>query len=295
MKTSMHQYLLHNGEVRSTTERLLMPGQTGFMNGWGVFTTIRVREGVLFEWDRHFARMRRDADVMRVPFYSDPAELRAGLLRLIEANRAYEATLRVAVMRNRGGLFEAPGQTRDFDTVAFTADLADWGGGVRMFLVPHGRYAASHFAGTKVTSWAQNLAWYEEAHQRGFDEVLLLNERGELSECTSANIFLAFGDEVFTPPLSSGCLPGITRDILVHLESADRAAPKVRERTLFPADLEQASEVFITSTTRDLLQVVAVEGLRIAQGHKMQAALSQVFEEYQKAYVERAKQAEVGA
>ena len=77
------------------------------------------------------------------------------------------------------------------------------------------RHAACQFAGTKILSWAMNLTWLESAQARGFDEVILLNERGEVAECTSANIFIANGSQVWTPPLSSGCLPGITREVLL--------------------------------------------------------------------------------
>ena len=71
---------------------------------------------------------------------------------------------------------------------------------MRLGVVPQARHAASRFAGTKFTSWAMNLTMYDEAHDRGLDEVVLLNERDEVSECTSANIFIVEGDQVFTPP-----------------------------------------------------------------------------------------------
>src|SRR5581483_3662958 len=102
----MHRHLLHNGEIRDTTEPLVSPGQVGFMNGWGVFSTLRVADGVLFAYERHYARMQRDAERFRIEFDFDAAELCDLLLRLIEANQAYNATLRVAIVRNRGGLFE---------------------------------------------------------------------------------------------------------------------------------------------------------------------------------------------
>lgn len=101
---------------------------------------------------------------------------------------------------------------REFDVVAFTADVNRWGTSVKLGLIPNARYAASEFAGTKNLSWSENLTWYERAHDHGLDEVVLLNERGEVCECTSANIFAVFvnaqGAQVWTPPLSSGCLPG---------------------------------------------------------------------------------------
>ena len=257
----IHRNLLHNDEIRDSAEPILTPGQLGLLSGWGIFSTIRVYDGVLFAFERHWERMKRDAELMRVSFPADPARFRANLLRLVEANQAQNSTLRVVVVRNRGGFWEGPGITRDFDVIALTADVNDWGRSVRLGLVPQARHAASPFAGTKILSWAANLAWYEQAHVDGFDEVVLLNERGEVSECTSANIFAVSGGNVFTPPLSSGCLPGITRHTLLHEVTAPGYA--IEERTLLPADLERADQVFITSTTRELLAVDHIEGLKI--------------------------------
>src|SRR5277367_770788 len=178
----LHRYVLHNDEVQDAHARSISPGQTGFMNGWGVFSTLRIAEGALFAFERHWARMQRDAAHLRVPFPDDPEWLRSRLHRLIEANQAFTGTLRVAVVRNRGGAFEGPDIGREFDLVAFTTDLTKWGATVRLALKPQARHAACEFAGTKMMSWALNLAWYEEAHQRGFDEYVLLNERGEVAE-----------------------------------------------------------------------------------------------------------------
>lgn len=282
MLESMHRYILHNDSICEASEKLISAGQVGFLNGWGVFSTIRVARGVLFEFERHFARMKRDAHLMRIPFPADLDWLEQRLLRLVERNEANHATLRVAVVRNRGGLFEGPDLERDFDVVAFTTGLNNWGKGVRLGLVPQARHAASRFAGVKFTSWSMNLAFQEEARDRGFDEMVLLNERGEVSECTSANIFIAKGSNVWTSPLDSGCLPGITRDLL--LSEVQVPGIRVDEKTLTLSDLEAADEVFITSTTRDLLSVLSVEGIHIRrQGNcrdALQSAFSQHIEDY---------------
>src|ERR1017187_10512348 len=81
----IHRFLLHNGRICSSTDNILSPGQLGLLAGWGVFTTIRVTDGVLFAWDRHWARMSRDATLMHVPMPSDPVALQRDLTRLIEA------------------------------------------------------------------------------------------------------------------------------------------------------------------------------------------------------------------
>jgi|ERR1051326_4004144 branched-chain amino acid aminotransferase len=279
----MHRYVLHNDRIIEAHAKDASPGQTGLMNGWGVFSTLRVAGGLPFAFERHFARMQHDAQRMRVPFPQEPEYLRSRLLKLVEANDAREATLRVVVVRNHGGPFEGPGIDRDFDVIGFTTDLADWGSSVRLAVKAHARHSQNEFAGAKIMSWAHNLAWYEEAHERGFDEMLLLNERGEVSECTSANIFVAQGARVLTPPLAAGCLPGVTRELL--LEEIHTGGISVHEQTLMPADLETADEVFITSTTRDLLAVRQIDGLNIKHGERVMDVLREALVAYREAYV----------
>ena len=280
----MHRYILHNDDIVEAGESsVVSPGQVGLLNGWGVFSTLRVMRGVLFAWERHFKRMERDAQLMRVPFPSNPVWLEERLMRLVDANHANDATLRVAIIRNKGGLFDAPGIEREFDVVAFTKDLANWGTGVKLSVVPQARHAGSRFAGTKILSWSMNLTWLEEAHERGYDEVILLNERDEVSECTSANVFAVHGNRVTTPPLASGCLPGVTRDIVL----AELHVPGIviEEKSIGLQDLQSADDVFITSTTRDLLPVVEVEGLNLQHKGDVTARLLAAFRKYQEEYV----------
>ena len=281
----MHRFVLHNDDILDAHQKSLSAGQVGLLNGWGVFSTMRVTDGVLFAFERHWDRMQRDAAKLHVPFPADPAWLKTRLVRLVEANSAWNATLRTAVVRNRGGLWEGPNPARDFDLIAFTANVNPWGTSVRLMIKPHARHAQNEFAGAKICSWAQNLTWYEEAHQRGFDEALLLNERGEVSECTSANIFAVSGREVWTPPLTSGCLPGVTRALL--LEEIRLPGVSAVEKTLLPQDLEQADQVFISSSTRDFLPVSYVEGLNVRSEGSVLDDLSKLFENYRKEYVRR--------
>lgn len=286
----MHSLLLHNGRLIATSEKTLSPGQVGFMNGWGVFSTLRVAGGVLFAFDRHWARMSGDAELMRVPMPPDRQAFHRELLALVEANRADEGTLRVAVVRNRGGLFEGAGIERDFDVIAFTTGLHAWGDSVKLSVEENARHGANRFSGVKITSWAQNLTWLERAKSDGCDEVVLLNEHGKVSECTSANIFAVMKDGgVWTPPLSSGCLPGITRSIILEGLAVDGVT--TGERDLSLDDLYGASSVFITSTTRELLAVEAIGGRAINRVDSVRQKLQAAFSANLTAYVETAKAA----
>jgi len=279
----IHRFVLHNGRICSSTDNVLAPGQLGLLAGWGVFTTIRVSEGVLFAWDRHWSRMTRDAELMHVAMPPDKKAVQQDLARLIEANGMPDCTLRLVVIRNGGGLWEGPPRGIASDVVAMIADLKDWGGSVRLGIQTHARYAASEFAGTKINSWAMNLTWLENAQRRGFDEVVLLNERNEVSELTSANIFMSKGTEVWTPPLSSGCLPGVTRDLL--LTDVHTPGFKVIERDFTLDDLYHADEVFITSSTRDLLAVAEIEGRALQHTGGAMEALKAAFRGYLANYV----------
>lgn len=279
----MHRFLLHNGQILDSSTRDLSPGQVGLLNGWGVFSTIRVYGGVMFAWERHYQRMRNDAARLRVPFPADSAELAGDLYRLIEANGNPDTVVRVTIIRNRGGLWQGPVAPREFDVIAYTRDVTRWSPEVKLALVPDARHAASPFAGAKYLSWSENLTLYETAHDQGYDDALLLNERGEVAECTSANIFAVEGDRVWTPPLSSGGLPGVTRAIL--LEEIRVPGVAIEEKVLFPADLESADEVFITSSTRELLPVVSVQSLKVRPVHMMRDRLQAAFSKYREEYL----------
>lgn len=281
-ETVIHRHVLFNDQVRDSSEKLLAPGQVGLLAGWGVFSTIRVLDGVLFAFERHWARMVKDAALFHVPMPCTEAEAQRRLLELVEANRAYQASLRVVVVRNDGSVWTGPCERRS-DMIALTSDLHDWGRGVKLGLIRQARHAASPFAGTKILSWAMNLTWVEQAQARGLDEVILVNERGEVSECTSANVFIARGSQVWTPPISSGCLPGVTRSVL--LEEVHVPGFAIGEKVLLPEELQGADEVFITSTTRNLLPVLEIEGQPMKQGDRARQALQTEFSKYVERYV----------
>jgi branched-chain amino acid aminotransferase len=158
-----------------------------------------------------------------------------------------------------------------------TATSKQWGESVKLGIQPNARHAACEFVGAKVLSWAQNLTWAERAVQAGNDEVVLLNEHGRVAECTSANIFAVFGRDVFTPPLSEGCLSGITREILLELSGPDA---RVAEKPLSVDDLYAADAVYITSTTRNLLPVREIAGRALSRYSEVIQALSASFDRF---------------
>ena len=258
----IHRHLFHNDRLVPLEQARLTPGQAGLLNGWGLFTTLRVANGEAFAFERHWRRLEKDADRVRLPMPYPADFVRRHLAEVIAANEVREGTARIYLVYNRVGFWTSGESFPDVDLIIYTAGLPPYREPVRLGLRPNGRFSASPLCSVKTTAWLNNVWHLAEAQKEGFDEVVLLNERGEAAECTAANLFAAAGGRVYTPPLSSGCLEGITRSVL--LEIAPRMGIPMEERPLTPDDLRRADEVFISSTNRNLLGVGAIENHQFA-------------------------------
>jgi branched-chain amino acid aminotransferase len=242
----------------------LSPGQAGLLCGWGIFTTLRISRGEAFAYERHWRRLEKDAALTRIPMPYTAAKVRVHLHEVIRANKITDGCARVYLIHNTVGFWQSDEQHPQVDLIIYTAPLPEHREVVRLSLREHGRHSASPLAGVKSISWLNNVLAVSEAVKEGFDEVVMLNERGEVAECTSANIFAVKDGKVLTPPLNSGCLEGVTRGIL--MEIAPETGIPVVEQALSPEDLYSADEVFISSTNRNLISVGEIAGRQIPSG-----------------------------
>lgn len=279
----IHRFVFHNDRLLPIEQVRLSPGQAGLLNGWGLFTTVRVVEGIPFAFERHWRRLRRDAERTHCPFPYQEETVRAQLFEVLRANQVREGCARIYAVYNQIGFWRSDENFPAVDLLIYSAGLPAYREPARLGLREHGRHAASPLSGVKVTSWLMNVWSLYEAQQAGFDEVVMLNERGQVSECTAANIFCVRGGRVATPPLSSGCLEGITRSVL--LEIGPSAGVEVEEHALLPEDLYAADEVFISSTNRSMLGVSEVNGHKIAAApgpvtHKLEKAFAAYLRKY---------------
>ena len=274
----IHRQVFHNDRLVPVEQMRLSPGQAGLLNGWGLFTTLRIFEGQPFAFEKHWKRLEKDAARTGMPFLYDREKVREQVAQVLRANHVKEGCARIYMVYNTVGFWRSDEPFSDVDLIIYSADLPGYREPARLGLAAHGRHAASPLAGTKVTSWLVNVWHLKQASKAGWDEVVLLNERGEVAECTAANVFCVKDNTIFTPPLSSGCLEGITRSTL--LEIGPGAGAPLVEKTLFPEDLYQADEMFISSTNRSVLSVGEVNG------HKLAAAPGPVTQKIEKAFAQ---------
>ena len=283
----IHRFVFHNDEVKPVEKTRWSPGQAGLVCGWGLFTTVRIVRGEAFAYERHWRRLEKDAALTRLPMIYTGARVRVQLQELIRTNKVRDGCARIYLVWNTVGSWRSDEKMPEVDLVITTADLPHYPEMVRLALREHGRHAASPLAGVKTISWLDSVWAAGEAKREGYDEVVLLNERGEVSECTAANIFVVRNDKVVTPPLSSGCLEGVTRGVL--MEIAAEAGTTVVEQTLRPDDLYAAEEVFITSTNRNVIGVKEIAGRVMGAGvtGELTKKLDETFEAYLNDYVDR--------
>lgn len=277
----MHNLVFHNGRVLPLGDVRLSPGQAGLLNGWGVFSTVRIYEGQPFAFNFHFDRLTRDAEKLMLPLPATREQCFKSVMELIKANNLqHDGCMRIYFVNNKSAVWGSDEDLPATDWIMYTVDLPMRSGPVKLALQENGRQAMHPLAGTKVISWLQNVWVVEKAHQRGFEDALLLNEFGHLTEATAANLFIVKKGKVFTPPLSAGCLAGVSR--LILLQSCPVAGVQVVEKNFGPDELFAADEVFITSTTRQVQPVEQVENHKWATPGPTTQKMAAVFDEYVK-------------
>ncbi len=281
----IHPNVFHNDALLPIGKVRLSPGQAGLICGWGIFTTLRISRGEAFAYERHWRRLEKDAALTRLPMPYTAAKVRVHLHEVIRANQVSEGCARIYLVYNTVGFWQSDEKQPQVDLIIYSASLPEHRETVRLALREHGRHATSPLAGVKSISWLNNVWAVSEAAREGFDEVVMLNERGEVAECTSANIFAVKSEKILTPPLNSGCLEGVTRGIL--MEIAPEAGVSVVEQALRPEDLYSADEVFISSTNRNLISAGEIAGNKIPAPGPVCERLNDLFDAYVTDYVSR--------
>jgi len=260
-----------NGTITPAEHAVVPVYDHGFLYGEGVYETLRTYNRVPFLYDRHARRLRASAERLRllVPFDN---EALAGWIHdtVLAAGDLDEAYIRVLLTRGVGELSYDIDATPAPSLVVIVKPLDPVPArieqdGITISLVQVLRnHPGSVNPIIKSNNLLNNAIAMQQANQRGGEEALMCNYRGELSECSQSNFFMIRGGVLLTPPSEAGLLEGITRSFLFDV--AREAGIEAREETLYPPDLETADEVFITSTTRELSPVVRIDGRIIGNG-----------------------------
>jgi branched-chain amino acid aminotransferase len=241
-----------DGELLREDQAGISPFDHGLLVGDGVFETCRVIGGQAFALRRHLERLERSAVGLGLELPGQ-LQLRRAVAATIDANGG-EAVgrLRIVATSGPGPLGSSRGDTLP-TVVVLTSAAADWPETARVVVAPWPRNERAATAGLKTTSYAENVIALRYATERDASEAILLNLAGNVCEGTGTNVFAGIDGRLVTPPLSSGCLAGVTRELLLELGVADEA-------DIPSSALSAASEAFLTSSTREVQPVSDIDG-----------------------------------
>ncbi|MDJ0842356.1 MAG: aminotransferase class IV [Acidobacteriota bacterium] len=251
--------IMINGSFVPAERAVISVLDHGFLYGDSVYEVVKTRGGVLFAALPHLHRLRYSAGKVGIPITSSDEFLLDELERMVEAVESEEVYLRMVITRGEGDFGLSPEGCRNPSRIIYgkpfqplAPDL--YTNGVTICsLEPERDDRGNIKSGVNLS----NIRAVKEARRRGAHEALRLSENGCIAECATSNIFWVKKGKLYTPAIRTGILKGVTRQLVLHL--ANDSDMPVNEGMYPMMDLHTADEVFITSTTRDILPVSQID------------------------------------
>jgi branched-chain amino acid aminotransferase len=260
-----------NGVLTDADDARVSVFDHGLTVGDGIFETVKAVHGQPFALTQHLDRLTRSARGLGLPD-PDHDEVRHACAAVLEANPMALGRLRITYTGGTSPLGSDRG-TEGPTLVVALGETERRPDTTAVITVPWTRNERGALAGLKTTSYGENVVALARASEQGASEALFANTVGQLCEGTGSNVFVVLDGELYTPPVSSGCLAGITRALTVEWTGA--------RETELPLDvLDRADEVFLTSTLRDVQAVGRIDGRELAHAlGPVTAKAMRIFEE----------------
>ena len=272
-----------DGEFLVKDERFVQSLAPGLFKARGVFETVRADDGKIFALSEHLGRMKQGLKTLglRLP-YALP-EVKKFILETIKRNRFSRARVRVVVWQARPPIGQRRGQQGTFVRMAITSlpyqppPQIKYRRGYCAAVIKTNRRAGKRYASVKSLDYQIFANAYERAKRRGYDEALLLNQKGCVFEASRSNIFLVKNGGLYTPSLLSGCLNGITRQKILKLARQMNVA--VHQKNISFKEIMTAQEAFLTNSLIGVMPLTSVGGKKVGNGF-VGTLTSQIIRQY---------------
>lgn len=259
-----------DGEFYSKEEAKISVFDHGLLYGDGVFEGIRFYHDRVFRLTEHIDRLYDSAKAICLTIPMPKTAMIEAVLETIRQNDLHDGYVRLVVTRGSGDLGLNPALCPRATVIIIASKITlypeeMYRNGLRLVTcstrrIPHGALSPM----VKSLNYLNNVLAKIEAQQAGAGEGLMLNEQGFVAECTGDNIFTVKKGEIFTPPISSGALAGITRE--VALEMATELGIRISEPDMTRYDIFTADECFLTGTAAEVIPVVTLDSRVIGDG-----------------------------
>ncbi|MED5280283.1 MAG: branched-chain-amino-acid transaminase [Verrucomicrobiota bacterium] len=260
-----------NGEFVDKADAKVSVFDHGLLYGDGVFEGIRLYDGCVFKLEEHLERLAFSAKAILLDLPMSLDEFANAVCETCRRNDLSNGYVRLVVTRGPGHLGLTPDGCGPPNVIIIADDIQLYPeelyeNGLKIISVPTRRInAAALPPAVKSLNYLNNILAKIEAKKVGFLEALMLNDKGEIAECTGDNVFIVSKGTIFTPPLDAGSLRGITRGAVMDL--AEEIGYEVREQALTRYDLWTAEECFLTGTAAELIPCVEVDHRAIGDGN----------------------------
>src|SRR6056300_1384857 len=259
-----------NGDLVAKEDAKISVFDHGLLYGDGVFEGIRLYSGCIFKLEEHLERLEFSAKAILLDLPLDREQLRKAVCDTCLANDLKNGYVRLVVTRGPGHLGLTPDGCGPSNVIIIADDIQLYPeelyrDGLKIISVPTRRINASALPpAIKSLNYLNNILAKIEAKRVGFQEALMLNDKGEIAECTGDNVFIISKGTIFTPPLDAGSLRGITRAAVMEL--AEGMEIQVKEQALTRYDLWISDECFLTGTAAEVIPCVEVDHRPIGDG-----------------------------
>jgi branched-chain amino acid aminotransferase len=242
----------------------------GLLYGDGIFEGIRFYNGRVFRLEEHLLRLWDSARSICLEIPMTMGNMTEAVLETIRQNHLHDGYIRLVVTRGIGNLGLNPTQCKSPSVIIIAATIALYhqdfyqkGLTIVTCATRRSNPAALNPA-VKSLNYLNNVMARVEANLSGADEALMLNDAGNVAECTADNVFIVKHGQILTPPVAAGALRGITRSVV--FEIAAELGVRVRETDITRHDVFVADECFLTGTAAEIVPVVKADGRSIGSG-----------------------------
>jgi branched-chain amino acid aminotransferase len=242
----------------------------GLLYGDGIFEGIRFYNGRVFRLEEHLLRLWDSARSICLEIPMTMPDMTEAVLETIRQNHLRDGYIRLLVTRGIGNLGLNPTQCKSPSVIIIAATIAlyheeFYRKGLTIVTCATRRSSpAALNPAVKSLNYLNNVMARIEANLAGADEALMLNDAGNVAECTADNVFIVKHGQIFTPPVAAGALRGITRSVVFGI--AAELGVKVRETDITRHDVFVADECFLTGTAAEIVPVVKADGRSIGNG-----------------------------
>lgn len=260
-----------NGKLVDKEDAKISVFDHGYLYGDGVFEGIRSYDCCIFRLREHLERLYESAHTIMMDIGMSIEEMEEACIQTLKANDISSGYIRLVVSRGVGDLGLDPRRCKDGATVVIIASNIKlypqeyYDNGLKLITVPTTRNLPEALnPQIKSLNYLNNIMAKIEAINSGYQEAIMLNSLGYVSECTGDNIFMIKKGVLYTPPISMGALKGITRQAVIDI--AEKLGLPFKEEMLTRHDLYVADEAFLTGTAAEIIPVVAIDERKIKTG-----------------------------